>query len=158
MYSSPMWNQSIVPCLVPTVASWPAYRFLRRRVTWSYIPISKNCLQFVVIHTVWRYSVFKEAEIDVSLEFFCFLMIQQMLVIWFLIPLSILNPVDHLRCLWFTIMSLSAMQESWVWSLSQEDPLEKGIATQSSVLAWRIPWTEEPIAHGITKSRTCLSD
>ena len=32
----------------------------------------------------------------------------------------------------------------WVWSLGQEDPLEEGMATQSSILAWRIPWTEEP--------------
>ena len=40
--------------------------------------------------------------------------------------------------------SLSAMQEMWVWSLNQEDPLEKGIATHSSILAWRIPLTEEP--------------
>ena len=36
-----------------------------------------------------------------------------------------------------------AMQETWVQSLSQEDPLEKEIATHSSILAWRIPWTEE---------------
>ena len=36
------------------------------------------------------------------------------------------------------------MQETWVQSLGQEDPLEKGIATYSSILAWRIPWTEEP--------------
>ena len=36
------------------------------------------------------------------------------------------------------------MQETWVWSLGQEDPLEKGIATHSSILAWRIPWTDEP--------------
>ena len=36
------------------------------------------------------------------------------------------------------------MQETWVWSLGGEDPLEKGMATHSSVLAWRIPWTEEP--------------
>ena len=35
-------------------------------------------------------------------------------------------------------------QEMWVWSLGQEDPLEEGMATHSSVLAWRIPWTEEP--------------
>ena len=34
--------------------------------------------------------------------------------------------------------------EIWVWSLAQEDPLEKEMATHSSVLAWRIPWTEEP--------------
>ena len=37
-----------------------------------------------------------------------------------------------------------AMWETWVWSLGQEDPLEKGMATHSSILAWRIPWSEEP--------------
>ena len=36
------------------------------------------------------------------------------------------------------------MQETWVRSLSQEDPMEKGMAAHSSILAWRIPWTEEP--------------
>ena len=36
------------------------------------------------------------------------------------------------------------MQETWVWSLGWEDPLEKGMATHSSILAWRIPWAEEP--------------
>ena len=35
-------------------------------------------------------------------------------------------------------------QETWVRSLSWKDPLEKGMATHSSILAWRIPWTEEP--------------
>ena len=39
---------------------------------------------------------------------------------------------------------LPAMQETWVQSLGQEDPLEKEMATHSSILAWRIPWTEEP--------------
>ena len=43
-----------------------------------------------------------------------------------------------------TVKSLPAMQETWVRSLSQEDPLEKGMATHSSILAWRIPWWEEP--------------
>ena len=37
------------------------------------------------------------------------------------------------------------MWETWVWSLGQEDPLEKEMATHSSILAWRIPWTEEPV-------------
>ena len=37
-----------------------------------------------------------------------------------------------------------AMQETWVRSLGQEDPLQKEMATHSSILAWRIPWTEEP--------------
>ena len=39
------------------------------------------------------------------------------------------------------VKNLPAMQETWVWSLGWEDPLEKGKATHSSVLAWRIPWT-----------------
>ena len=42
------------------------------------------------------------------------------------------------------VKNLPAMQETWVLSLSQEEPLEKGMATLSSILAWEIPWTEEP--------------
>ena len=42
------------------------------------------------------------------------------------------------------VKNLPAVQETRVWSLGQEDPLEKGMATHSSILAWRIPWTEEP--------------
>ena len=37
-----------------------------------------------------------------------------------------------------------AMQETWVRSLGQEDPMEEGMAAPSSILAWRIPWTEDP--------------
>ena len=43
-----------------------------------------------------------------------------------------------------TVKNLSAMQETRVQSLGWEDPLEKWVATHSSILAWRIPWTEEP--------------
>ena len=43
-----------------------------------------------------------------------------------------------------TVKSLPAVWETRVWSLCQEDPLEKEMATHSSILAWRIPWTEEP--------------
>ena len=43
-----------------------------------------------------------------------------------------------------TVKNLPAMRETWVQSLVWEDPLEKGMATHSSILAWRIPWTEEP--------------
>ena len=42
------------------------------------------------------------------------------------------------------VKSLPGVQETWVQSLSQENPLEKGIVIHSSILAWRIPWTEEP--------------
>ena len=43
-----------------------------------------------------------------------------------------------------TVKNPPAMQETWVQSLGQEDPLEEGMATPSSILAWRIPWREEP--------------
>ena len=42
------------------------------------------------------------------------------------------------------VKNLPAMQETWIRSLGREDPLEKGMATHSSILAWRIPGTEEP--------------
>ena len=56
-----------------------------------------------------------------------------------------------------TVKNLLAMKETPVQSLSQEDPLEKGMAIHSSILAWRIPWTEA-IVHGVAKSQTRLSD
>ena len=43
-----------------------------------------------------------------------------------------------------TVKNLPAMQETWLQSQDQEDPLGKGTATHSSILAWRIPWTDEP--------------
>ena len=43
-----------------------------------------------------------------------------------------------------TVKNLPTMKETQVRSLGWEDPLEKGMATHSSILAWRIPWTEEP--------------
>ena len=53
------------------------------------------------------------------------------------------------------VKNLPAMQETWVWSLGWEDPLDKGTVTHSSVLAWRIPWT---VACGVVlKSWTRLS-
>ena len=63
---------------------------------------------------------------------------------------------------------LPEKRETWVQFLGQEDPLEKGMATQSSILAWRIPRTEEPgrlqsmglqaTIHGVANSQTRLSD
>ena len=53
------------------------------------------------------------------------------------------------------------MQETWVQSLGWEDPLEEKMATHSSTLAWKIPWTEEPggaAVHRVAKSRTRLID
>ena len=65
---------SVVLWLILCVTSWPAYRFLRRQTRWSGIPISfKNISQSVVIHTVKSFSIVNEAEVDVFLEFSCFL-------------------------------------------------------------------------------------
>ena len=54
----------------------------------------------------------------------------------------------------------ATMQETWVWSLGWEDPFEKGMATHSSIIAWRIPWTEEPsrLQSMESQSRTRLCD
>ena len=58
------------------------------------------------------------------------------------------------------VKNLSAMQDTQGQSLGWEDPLEKEMVTHSSILAWRIPWTEEPglVLHGVAKSQTRLSD
>ena len=63
-----MWNQFVVPCLVLTIASWPAYRFLRRQVRWSGSPISWRIFQFVVTHMVKGFKIVNESETDVFLE------------------------------------------------------------------------------------------
>ena len=68
--------------------------------------------------------------------------------------MRILNELIHLKCL----DAYSA--GTWVQSLGPEDPLEKGMATHSSILAWRIPWTEETgglLSMGL-QSRIQLSD
>ena len=64
-----------------------------------------------------------------------------------------------LQCSWASLVAQliknpPAVQETWVRSLGWEDPLEKGKATHSSILAWRIPWT----VHGVAKSQTRLRD
>ena len=55
-----------------------------------------------------------------------------------------------------TVKNLPEKQETWVQSLGLEDPLEKGMATHSNILAWRIPWREEAggLVHGVAKSQT----
>ena len=137
----PIWNKSVVPCPVLTIASWPAFRFLRRQVRWSSIPISLRNFQFVVIHTVKGFGVINEAEV-VFLEFFCFFY----------------DLLDHrYSCLGSTLAwkipwteepgRLQSMGSHRVARLSDFaftfhfHALEKEMATHSSVLAWRIPGT-----------------
>ena len=81
--------------------------------------------------------------------------------------ISLPDALDH----YITIVSnmvaqrlkrLPPVQETWVQSLGQEDPLEKEMVSHSSILAWRTPWTEKPgrlhTVHGVAKSRTRLSN
>ena len=68
----PIWKQSVVPCPVLTVASWPAYRFLNRLVRWSGIPISFRIFQFIMVHTVKGFGIVNKAKRDDFLKLFCF--------------------------------------------------------------------------------------
>ena len=80
---------------------------------------------------LWPYNVWKAGKLIFPMLFFFF-----KIVLAILVPLSFLVPQ--------MVKNLLAMKETQVRSLSREDPLEKGMATHSSILAWRIPWTEGP--------------
>ena len=59
-------------------------------------------------------------------------------------PINKISAILDLSLVAQTMNNLPTMQEIWVQFLGQEDPLEKGMTTHPSILAWRIPWTEEP--------------
>ena len=122
----PIWNQSVVPCPILTVASWPAYRFLRSQVKWSGSPISKNFPQFVVIHTVKSFSILSEAEVGVFWNSFAFSMIEWMLTIWSLILLALWNPA-------------CTSENSWLrycWSLAWRILSITLLAYEISTIVW----------------------
>ena len=68
----PICNQSVVPFLVLTIASWPAYRFLRRQARWSDISISLRIFQLVATYTVKGFSVVNEADIFLGFSSFLY--------------------------------------------------------------------------------------
>ena len=68
-----IWKQSVDPCAVLTVASWPAYRFLRRQVKWHGIPISLRVFHILLWSTLWKALAVSTTEVDVFLELSCFL-------------------------------------------------------------------------------------
>ena len=123
------------------------------QVVWS-SHLLKNFLQFIVIHTVKGFGIFDKAEVDVSLELSSFFddpadvgnlisgsstFSKTSLNIWKFMVHVLLKPGAKQR-----LKLLPAMRETWVRSLGREDPLEKEMATHSSILAWRIPWMVGP--------------
>ena len=112
----PIWNKSIVSCLVLNVASWPAYRFLRRQVRWSNFP------QFIVMHTVKGFSIVNEAEIDIFLEF-----------PWFVYdPMNVGNLISG--------SSASLKPSLYIWKFSVDIPLKPSLKNFMYNLANM--WTE----------------
>ena len=104
----PIWNQSFVSCPVLTVTFWPAYRFLKRQLRWSGIPISFRIFQFTVIHIVKGFGKVNKAEIDVFLELSCFFDDLANVGNLILVPLPFLKPPWTSGSSWFT----------YCWSLS----------------------------------------
>ena len=106
MTPSPNLNQFNIPCKILNVASWLAFKFLRRQVKWSGILISFRLFQFVLIHTGKGFSVVNEAEVDVILEFpyiFC-----DPMGVWSLVLLPFLNPA----------CTSGSSQFTYCWSLA----------------------------------------
>ena len=95
-----IWIQSVGPCPILTVASWPAYRFLRRQVRWSGIPIHLRIVHS--FHTVKGFGIVNKAEIDVFLELSCF----------FDDPVDVGNLISGSSA--FSKASLNIWGQSWV--------------------------------------------
>ena len=98
----PIWNQSVLSRPVLLLLSDEVSREAGQ-VDW-YSHFFQNFPQFTVIHTVKGFGIVHKAEIYVFLELSCFLMIQWMLAIWFLVPLSFLKPAWTSGSLWFTAL------------------------------------------------------
>jgi len=89
----PVWNQSFIPCPVLTVATWPAYRFFRRQVRWSGIPISLRISHSLLCphsQRLWHYQQSRSRCFSGTL--YLFSMVQRRLAILSLVPLPFLNP------------------------------------------------------------------
>ena len=116
----PIWNQSIVPCPVLTVASWPAYRFLRRQVRWSGVPISWR-----IFHSL-LWSTVKGFGIDVFLELSCF----------FYDPTDVDNlisgPLPFLNPAWTSASS----RFTYCWSLAWRILSIAVIVCEMSAIVW----------------------
>ena len=168
-----IWNLSVVPYPVLTVASLPVHRFLRRQVRWSGIPISLRIFSslwwsitvILVNISVCGYekneasrgrvgagrrvrkpSKWSSGGLVAWTRYLGYILNVKLTgVVCFLIFILEYTWVQMIK-------NLPAMWETCVWSLGWEDPLEEGMATHSSILAWRIPMDRRDswaTAHGV---------
>ena len=98
---------------------------------------------FLIINGCWILSKSFSAFIEMIMWFLFF-----NLLIWWIVLIDfhiLKNPyIPGASLVAQLVKNLPAVQETWVWSLGWEDPLEKQMETHSSILAWKISWTEEP--------------
>ena len=100
----PIWNQCVVSCPVLTVASWPTYRFLRRQVRWSGIPIS--LIPTVCCDPHKGFSTVSKAEVDVSVELSCF----------FYDPTNVGNLISGSSAFLNPVWTSGSLQFTYCWS------------------------------------------
>ena len=121
----PIWNQSVVPCPVLTVTSWPAYRFLRRQVSWFGICNLLRIFQ-VCCDPHKDFGIVNKTEVGVFLEVSFFFYDPRDIGIWSLVPLPFVNPactsgISHFTYCWslawriLSIVMLACEMSTTVW-------------------------------------------
>ena len=158
------WNVPLEPLI-----------FLKRSLVFTILLFSSISLHWVLrsaflpfVSILWI-SAFKWVCLSFSLLLFASLLFTAACKAKLELFFTFLYDTDRLifNCLYRAsldaqmVKNLPAVQETWVRYLGQEGPLKKEMATNSSILAWRIPWIEQParlyIIHGVTNSQTQLS-
>ena len=129
-----------------------------RQEYWSGVPSpSPNTLLGILKDVIW---LLFQRNVKISSEISTYERIRDKCELSLHTHLVLVHQLSHLFSRGSVVKNLPAIQETLVQSLGQEDPLEKGMATHSSILAWRIPWTQETarLVHGVTKSQIQLSN
>ena len=121
----PILNQSVVPCPVRTVASWPAYRFLKRQVK-RYSHLFQNFPPFIVIHTVKGFGIINKAEIDVFQELSCF----------FDDPSDVGNLISGSSAFSKTSWTSGSSQFTYCWSLAWRILSITLLACEMNAIVW----------------------
>ena len=105
-------------------------------------PLQYSCLENPRDGGAWWAAVYGIAQSRTRLKQLSSSSVQQHVRSWMSVPYP--HGSEGFSLVAQTVKNLPAIWETWVWSLGREDPLEKGMATHSSIFAWRIPWVEEP--------------